>query len=156
MFMVKVMFVCLGNICRSPMAEFVLKDRVRKLGLEKDFLITSSATSREELGNPIYPQAAAKLAREGIATAQRAAKVLQKSDYEKYDYIIAMEQRNVDNILRIFGGDPDKKVSLLLSFAGRHENIADPWYTGNFDIAYDNILEGCIAFLDSIGFPSEL
>lgn len=152
--MIKVMFVCLGNICRSPMAEFILKDRVKKLRLENNFFIASSATSKEELGNPVYPPAAAKLAREGVATAPREAKLLQKSDYEKYDYIIAMEQRNVDNILRIFGGDSDKKVSLLLSFAGRNENIADPWYTGNFDIAYDNILEGCIAFLESIGFPS--
>lgn len=145
--MIKVMFVCLGNICRSPMAEFILKDMVKKRGIAADFEIASSATSTEEWGNPLYPPAARKLAQEGVPTTPRQATQLKKTDYDKYDYIIAMERRNVENIKRICGGDPDNKVSLLLSFAGRNDNIADPWYTGNFDITYDEIVEGCEGFL---------
>ena len=150
--MINVMFVCLGNICRSPMAEFILKDMVRKRGIADDFCIASSATSPEELGNPLYPPAARKLASEGVPTTPRSAVTLKKSDYDKYDYIIAMERRNIENIKHICGSDPDNKVSLLLSFAGRNDNIADPWYTGNFDVTYDDIVEGCNGFLESIGY----
>lgn len=150
--MIKVMFVCLGNICRSPMAEFILKDMVKKRGINDDFQIASSATSTEEYGNPLYPPAARKLSSEGIPTTYRTAVQLKKSDYDKYDYIIAMERRNIENIKRICGGDPDNKVSLLLSFAGRNDNIADPWYTGNFDAAFNDIVEGCEGFLEQIGY----
>ena len=150
--MIKVMFVCLGNICRSPMAEFILKDMVKKRGKAADFQIDSSATSTEEYGNPLYPPAERKLSQEGIPTTYRSAVQLKKSDYEKYDYIIAMERRNIESIKRICGGDPDNKVSLLLSFAGRNDNIADPWYTGNFDAAFDDIVEGCEGFLSYIGY----
>ena len=150
--MIKVMFVCLGNICRSPMAEFILKDMVKKRGKAADFQIASSATSTEEYGNPLYPPAERKLSQEGIPTTYRSAVQLKKSDYEKYDYIIAMERRNIESIKRICGGDPDNKVSLLLSFAGRNDNIADPWYTGNFDAAFDDIVEGCEGFLQYIGY----
>ena len=150
--MIKIMFVCLGNICRSPMAEFILKDMVKKRGKAADFQIASSATSTEEYGNPLYPPAERKLSQEGIPTTYRSAVQLKKSDYEKYDYIIAMERRNIESIKRICGGDPDNKVSLLLSFAGRNDNIADPWYTGNFDAAFDDIVEGCEGFLQYIGY----
>ncbi len=148
--MIKVMFVCLGNICRSPMAEFILKDMVKKRGIDNKFQISSSATSTEEYGNPIYPPAARKLTQEGVPYTSRTAVQLKKSDYDKYDYIIAMERRNIENIKRICGGDPDNKISLLLSFAGRNDNIADPWYTGNFDVTFDDIVEGCEGFLQSI------
>ncbi len=150
--MIKVMFVCLGNICRSPMAEFILKDMVKKRGIASDFEIASSATSTEEWGNPIYSPAAKKLSQEGIAYTDRRAVQLKKSDYNKYDYIIAMEKRNIENIKHICGPDTDNKVSLLLSYAGRNDNIADPWYTGNFDITYDEILEGCEGFLTFCGY----
>ena len=146
------MFVCLGNICRSPMAEFILKDMVKKRGIASDFEIASSATSTEEWGNPIYPPAARKLRQEGIAYSDRRAVQLKKSDYDKYDYIIAMERRNIENIKYICGADLDNKVSLLLSYAGRNDNIADPWYTGNFDITYDEIVEGCEGFLKFCGY----
>ena len=125
---------------------------LKKRGKAADFQIASSATSTEEYGNPLYPPAERKLSQEGIPTTYRSAVQLKKSDYEKYDYIIAMERRNIESIKRICGGDPDNKVSLLLSFAGRNDNIADPWYTGNFDAAFDDIVEGCEGFLQYIGY----
>ena len=148
--MIKVMFVCLGNICRSPMAEFVLKDMVKKRNLEKEFLIKSSATSYEEIGNDVHQGTIRKLNSVGILVEKREAIRLTKEDYNKYDYIIGMEERNVQNILKIVGQDPENKVCKLLDFTSNSRDIADPWYTGNFDKTYDDILEGCENFLEKI------
>ena len=148
--MIRVMFVCLGNICRSPMAEFVLKDLVRKRGVENNFLIKSSASSYEEIGNDIHYGTKRKLMEENIPVESREAVRLSKNDYEKYDYIIGMEESNVRNILRIVGEDKNSKECKLLDYSSNPRDIADPWYTGNFDKTYDDILEGCIAFLDSV------
>ena len=145
--MTKVMFVCLGNICRSPMAEFVLKDLVRKQNLEDKFYIASAATSSEEIGNGVHYGTVKKLNSLNIPIENRVATKLKSSDYEKYDYIIGMEQSNVINIMRIIGNDPENKVYRLLDFSENPRDIADPWYTGNFDKTYEDILEGCNAFL---------
>lgn len=146
--MIKVMFVCLGNICRSPMAEFVFKDYVRKLGKEDEFYIESSATSMEEYGNPPHRGTVRKLNEEGIPMTPRFAKKLKREEYEKFDYILGMEERNIDNILGIVGEDTENKVYRLLDFSNRPRDIADPWYTGNFDITYDDIVEGCKSFYE--------
>ncbi len=148
--MIKVMFVCLGNICRSPMAEFVLKDLVRKRGLEDNFYIESSATSSEETGNDVHYGTVRKLQLEGIPVEHRMARKLRKDDYEKFDYILAMESRNIPNILRIIEEDKDNKVCRLLDYSESPRDIADPYYTGNFDRTYDDILEGCITFLENV------
>lgn len=148
--MKKVMFVCLGNICRSPMAEFVLKDLVRKRNLEDEFYISSSATSYEEIGNGIHYGTINKLREMGIPVENRVAVRLRKADYDKYDYIIGMEESNIRNIIRIVGEDRENKIYRLLDFSNNPRDIADPWYTGNFDITYNDILEGCISFLDAI------
>ena len=137
--MIKILFICHGNICRSPMAEFVMKDMVKKAGAEKDFYIASAATSTEEIGNPVHHGTRRKL--------QQYAVQLRKDDYEKYDYLIGMEQMNIRNMLRILRNDPEHKVSRLLDFTDRPRDIADPWYTGNFDVTYEDILEGCEALL---------
>ena len=150
--MTKVMFVCLGNICRSPMAEFVLKDLVRRRNLENEFYIKSSATSTEEIGNGVHYGTVNKLNSVGIPVEYREAVQLKKSDYEKYDYIIGMEERNVANIFRIVGQDNENKVNRLLDFSNNPRDIADPWYTGNFDKTYNDILEGCEAFLKSLNY----
>lgn len=148
--MIKVLFVCLGNICRSPMAEFVLKDLVKKKNIDNNFLIESAGTSNEEVGNPVHYGTRNKLAEVGISTAGKFARQLKKEDYEKYDYILAMETSNIRSIYRILGDDKNNKVFRLLDFSSNPRDIADPWYTGNFDVTYDDILEGCIAFLDEI------
>lgn len=148
--MIRVMFVCLGNICRSPMAEFVLKDLVKKRNLENKFLIKSSATSSEEIGNDVHYGTVRKLNSVGVFVEKREATKLQKSDYDKYDYILGMEERNVQNILRIVGKDSENKIYRLLDFSSNPRDIADPWYTGNFDKTYDDILEGCEAFLKKV------
>lgn len=144
--MIKVMFVCLGNICRSPMAEFVFKDYVRKQGKEDEFYIESSATSSEEYGNPVHRGTVRKLNEEGIPMTPRFARKLKREDYFKFDFILGMEDRNIDNILGIVGDDEDNKVCRLLDYSDNPRDIADPWYTGNFDITYDDIVEGCRAF----------
>lgn len=141
------MFVCLGNICRSPMAEFVLKDMVKKQGLEKEFYIKSSATSSEEIGNDIHYGTRDKLMQNGISFTKRKAVKLRAEDYKKYDYIIGMEKSNVINIKRIVGEDVDDKIYRLLDFSDTHRDIADPWYTGNFEITFNDIVEGCNGFL---------
>jgi len=146
--MIKIMFVCHGNICRSPMAEFIFKDLVAKEGLSNEFEIASSATSTEELGNPVYPPAAAELARHGLKCAGKYSVQLKKADLEKYDWLLMMDSRNIQNAKRSIGQDPQQKVRRLLEFAGRNEDVADPWYTDRFDVAYADILEGCRAFLD--------
>ena len=145
--MIKVMFVCLGNICRSPMAEFVLKDMVKKQGLEKEFYIKSSATSSEEIGNDIHYGTRDKLIQKEIAFTKRKAVKLRAEDYKKYDYIIGMEKSNVINIKRIVGEDVDYKIYRLLDFSDTPRDIADPWYTGNFENTFNDIIEGCNGFL---------
>ena len=147
--MVKIVFICHGNICRSPMAEFVLKDMVKKCGVAHDFFIESRATSTEEIGNGVHHGTTRKLAQCGISTAGKTAIQLRKSDYEKYDYLICMDSWNVRNTMRIIGSDKDGKVTKLLSFAGEGGDIADPWYTGNFDVTYDDIVKGLNAFFRS-------
>ena len=147
--MVNILFVCHGNICRSPMAEFVLKDLVQKAGVEDQFFIASAATSTEEIGNPVRPGTVRRLAREGISTAGKYAVQLKRSDYPKYDFFLGMDDWNLRNMRRMLGGDPEGKVHLLLDYTQRPgEEIADPWYTGNFEVTYADILEGCRGFLD--------
>lgn len=148
--MIRILFICLGNICRSPMAEFVMKDLVRKEGLEDHFFIASAATSTEEYGNPVHPGTRNKLRQYGISTEGKYAVTMRRSDYEKYDYIIAMERYNIRGIMRIIGSDPEYKVSLLLDYTRRPGDIADPWYTGNFDKTYEDILEGCQGLLEAL------
>lgn len=145
--MIKVMFVCLGNICRSPMAEFVFKDMVKKQGLEKEFYIKSSATSSEEIGNDIHYGTRDKLIQKEISFTKRKAVKLRAEDYKKYDYIIGMEKSNVINIKRIVGEDVDDRIYRLLDFSDTPRDIADPWYTGNFEITFNDIVEGCNGFL---------
>ena len=148
--MIKVMFVCHGNICRSPMAEFIMKKLVADAGLSGDFLIASGATSTEELGNPVYPPARAELAKHGIGCAGKTAVQLKKSDYGKYDYFIGMDTANIRNMNRIFGSDPDGKIYKLLTFAGRSDDVSDPWYSRDFGKAYADIEEGCRGLLRSL------
>ena len=145
--MVKVLFICHGNICRSPMAEFILKDMVQKRGIADRFLIASAATSTEEIGNPVHHGTRNKLAKYGISTAGKYAVQMTKRDYDKYDYLIGMDQWNLRNMKRILGRDPQRKLYLLLDFSQQPRDIADPWYTGNFDRTYEDIVEGCEAFL---------
>lgn len=145
--MIKVLFVCHGNICRSPMGEFIFKDLVKKAGLSGQFMIASAATSYEEIGNPVYPPARRKLKEHGISTDGKYAAHLERSDYDKYDYLLGMEQYNIRNMIRILGSDPHHKVCRLLDFSTRPRDIEDPWYTGDFETAYRDILEGCEALL---------
>ena len=151
--MIKVLFICHGNICRSPMAEFVMKDMVRRAGLAEQFEIASAATSSEELGSPVYPQARQKLAQHGIGCAGKAARRIRQEDYSYYDLLIGMDEANMRSMARCFGGDPEEKLHLLLSFAGRNASVADPWYTGDFDATWDDVNQGCRALLRSL-FPS--
>lgn len=146
--MIKILFVCHGNICRSPMAEFVMKDLVKGVGMAAH--IQSAATSREEIGNPVHHGTRRKLAQYNISTDGKFAVQMTKQDYEKYDLIIGMDEWNIKNIMRIIGSDPDGKVYKLLSFAGSDGDIADPWYTGNFDETYDDVMRGCTALLKEI------
>ena len=150
--MIKVMFVCHGNICRSPMAEMILKDMVRKRGLAGRFVIASSATSDEEIyrgrGNPIYPPAQTILRQKGIPIEPHRAVQLKKDDYAAYDLFVAMETYNIGGIYRIFGGDPQQKVRLLLSYTDAPRDVADPWYSGDFETAYRDIFRGCTALLE--------
>lgn len=141
--MIKILFVCHGNICRSPMAEFVMKDLVRKAGREEQFIIASKAARRDELGNDTHYGTKAKLRQMGVPFEKRKATLLSKSDYDAYDYLIAMDRENISDMLRLFGGDPDKKIHMLLEFAGLKREVADPWYTGNFDETYEDVLLGC-------------
>ena len=148
--MTKILFVCHGNICRSPMAEFVMKDLVKRSGLEDRFHIESAATSTEELGNPVYPPARRKRAEHGIDCAGKRARQLTRSDYGEYDLLIGMDRANVRNMQRICGGDPAGKIRLLLACAGRPgEEVADPWYTGDFEAAWRDVLAGCRGLLDT-------
>lgn len=145
-----IMFVCHGNICRSPTAEFIMKDLVKKNCPESDIYIASSATSTEEIGNSVYPPAKAELSRRGIPFGGKRAVQLKKGDYDKYDMFLVMDGNNMRNIMRIFGSDPDRKVHKLLDFTDRGGDISDPWYSGRFDAAFDDIYEGCTALLNYI------
>ena len=148
--MTSILFVCHGNICRSPMAEFVMKNLVKKAGLEHEFSIASAATSTEEIGNPVYPPARRKLAEHGIGCAGHAARQLRRDDYDRYDYLIGMDSANLRNMHRICGGDPEDKISLLLDWTNRPGSVADPWYTGDFEATWTDVLEGCQALLEQI------
>lgn len=155
--MIKILFVCHGNICRSPMAELMMKKRVKDLGLEDDFYIASAATTTEEIwgerGNPVYPPAREKLAEHGISSSGKYATLLLRSDYDKYDYIIGMDNENKRGMLRICGGDPEGKISLLMDYTDRPRSVADPWYTRDFETTYRDIdegLNGLLKFLNVI------
>ena len=152
--MIRILFVCHGNICRSPMAEFIFKDMVKKQGREKEFFVASCATSTEEiwngLGNPVYPPARAELAKHGISCEGKRAVQLQKADYVNYDLLIAMDSNNVRNIHRIIGSDPAGKVRKLMNYTPRGGDVADPWYTDRFDVAYRDIEEGCRCLLEQL------
>ena len=148
--MTKILFICHGNICRSPMAEFIMKDLVRQRGLEDDFYIASCATSTEEIGCPVYPPARAELAKHGIGCAGKTAVQLTKADYDKYDMLVIMDERNAKNAARILGGDPERKISKLLDHTCTGGDVADPWYCGNFDKTYSDILRGCRGILDEL------
>ena len=144
--MTKILFVCLGNICRSPMAEFVMKDFVKKAGMSEQFLIESAGTSRA--GGPVYPPAKQKLAEHGISCKGKTSRQLQKGDYDAYDLLIGMDYGNLRNMRRICGGDPKGKMHLLLDFTDHPRDIADPWYTDDFDTAWKDIAAGCHSLLE--------
>ena len=154
--MIKILFVCHGNICRSPMAEFVMKKLVADAGLTDKFEIESAATSTEEIGNPVYPPAKRKLAEHGIACAGKTARQMNKGDYAKFDLLIGMDSANIRNMTRICGGDPEDKIKLLLNYAGLNRDVADPWYTGDFDATWNDVTKGCKALLKSLNYiPSK-
>ena len=151
----KILFVCHGNICRSPMAEFVMKHLVEEKGLQDQFEIESAATSTEELGNPVYPPARRKLAEHGIGCQGKTARQMTRDDYRHFDYVIVMDRNNVRNLHRLLGGDPDQKIRLLMDYTRRPGQVADPWYTGDFEATWIDVLEGCEGLLESImkGLP---
>lgn len=148
--MTKILFVCHGNICRSPMAEFVMKDLVEKAGRSGEFSIASAATSTEEIGNSVYPPARRKLAAHGIGCAGKTARQLRRQDYDDYDLLIGMDDANLRNMRRMCGGDPDGKIHLLLDYTHRPGSVADPWYTGDFEATWRDVLEGCQGLLESL------
>ena len=148
--MKNILFICHGNICRSPMAEFVMKDLVKKAGLASQFHIESAATSRDEIGNPVYPPARRKLAEHGISCDGHAARQLTKQDYNDYDLLIGMDSANLRDMLRICGNDPDGKISLLLDHTNRPGDVADPWFTGDFEATWQDVLEGCQRLLGEL------
>ena len=146
----KILFVCHGNICRSPMAEFVMKWLVKEAGREGEFEIASAATSTEEIGNPVYPPARRKLAEHGISSAGKYARQITRRDYQYYDLIVGMDQWNLRNMRRMLGGDPDGKICLLMDYTDRPGDVADPWYTGDFEATWRDVLEGCEGMLEKI------
>ena len=148
--MVKILFVCLGNICRSPMAEFVMKDLVKKAGISDRVHVASAAVSREEIGNDVYPPAKRELAAHGVRCENHRARQITAADYDRWDYLIGMDMSNITRMLRIFGHDDDHKVYRLMDFTGCPADVSDPWYSDRFDIAYRDILAGCEALLRHI------
>ena len=148
--MTKILFICLGNICRSPMAEFVMKELVRRAGLSDEFQIASAATSTEELGNPIYPPARRTLTEHGIPFENRRARQMSRADYAKYDLLIGMDASNLRDMRIICGGDPAGKLHLLMDYTPHPHNVADPWFTGNFDATWKDVWEGCTALLENL------
>ena len=149
--MTKILFICHGNICRSPMAEFVMKDLVKKAGMESQFHIESAATSTEEIGNPVYPPARRKLAEHEISSDGHAARQLRNEDYDRFDLLIGMDKANLRNIHRICGGDFDGKIHLLMEYAGYPEaEVADPWYTDDFEATWRDVLAGCQGLLGAL------
>ena len=147
---IRLLFICHGNICRSTMAEFVMKDLAAKAGLAERLEIASAATSTEEIGNPVYPPAQRKLAEHGIDCAGKTARQMTRRDYEAYDYLIAMDRNNLRNMQRFVGSDPAGKVSLLMDHTARPGDVADPWYTGDFDATWRDVAEGCAALLEEL------
>lgn len=145
--MIHVLFICHGNICRSPMAEFLFKNMLEKKGLSHAFYVESAATSREEIGNAVYPPAQKRLAKEGISCKGKTARQVTKSDYANFDYLLVAERYNIPNLMRIIGDDCDKKVFRLLDFTTHPADIADPWYSGDFEATYQDITAGLDAFL---------
>lgn len=146
----KVLFVCHGNICRSTMAQYVMQDLVEKNGLAESFFIDSAATSTEEIGNPVDPRTRRKLQQEGIHCGNHCARQLIRKDYEDFDYLIGMDHNNLRKMMRMLKDDPLGKVSLLLDWTETPQDIADPWYSGNFDVTYEDVTEGCEALLKKI------
>ena len=145
-----ILFVCHGNICRSPMAEFIMKDMLAKAGLEGQIHIESAAVSSEEIGNPVYGPARRELEKHGITCQGKVARKMSAQDYDKFDIILAMDNSNLYNLKRICG-DPRGKVKLILEYAGRpNSEVSDPWYTGDFGTTYDDLVLGCTAFLDAL------
>ena len=147
---IKILFVCHGNICRSPMAEFVMKEMVKNSGLQERIYIESAATSTEELGNPVYPPARRIMAQHGIDCKNKTARQITRADYDNFDYIVAMDEYNIRNMRRFFRNDPENKVSLLLSWANENREVADPWYTGDFEATWCDVNLGCKALLEQI------
>ena len=150
--MIKILFVCHGNICRSPMAEFVMKDIVAKAGLSEEFYIESAATSCEELGNGVYPPVKRLLDRLGIDSSGKKARRITVEDYSKFDLIIGMDNANMRNMIRFWGADTDDKLRLLMSYCNSSAEVADPWYTGDFETTYRDVLAGCSRLLESYGY----
>ncbi len=148
--MTRILFVCLGNICRSPMAEFVMKELVEKRGLSSQFHIESAATCSDELGNPVYPPVRKLLAERGISTEGKTARKITKEDYSRFDYIVGMDRNNYNSMLRQFGGDPENKISLLMDHTGDNRDVADPWYTRDFRATENDVDRGCAALLEKI------
>ena len=141
--MIKVLFICHGNICRSPMAEFVMKEKVHEQGLDDLFEIASAAATTEEIGNPVYPPARRKLAEHGISCEGKRARLMTRRDYAYYDRIIGMDRENWYDMMRMTGNDPDGKVSLLMDYTDRQGDVADPWYTRDFEATWRDVNEGC-------------
>ena len=148
--MIKVLFVCHGNICRSTMAQYVMQDMVEKLGISEQFYIDSAATSYEEIGNVVHRGTRQKLTQEGIYCGNHRARHIELSDYDTFDYIIGMDTANIRNLNKFYNNDPEGKIYKLLQFAGESGDIADPWYTGNFDVTYDDVVRGCKGLLKKI------
>ena len=148
--MYKIMFVCHGNICRSPMAEFVFKKMLSERGIEKKYYVASCATSTEEIGNPVYPPARAELKKHGISCDGKYAVQLKKTDYQLYDLFVCMDSRNFSNMLKIFGSDPENKMRKLMDYTSRGGDVADPWYTDRFDVTYKDVCDGCEALLETL------
>ena len=149
--MIRILFICHGNICRSPMAEFVMKDLIRKAGLTDKFYIESAAVSAEELGNPVYPPAKRELAAHGISCEGKTARQMTRADYDRFDFLVCMDLSNLRRMERICGGDPAGKMSRLLDHTNRPGDVADPWYTGDFSATWQDVLDGCTAFLTNFG-----